>query len=110
MAGNKVEFRESEFKDGFHISGLPMVVITENGNVEPDDEWALFRLTDDGLEWYHYGAEFRADIMGLEIRGQRAVEERFPHYKTEEEAIEAKSQLSLEERKRTIIRSVKPKR
>jgi hypothetical protein len=38
MAGQKVESRLSIFDDGLGTSGLPLVVIIENGNVQPDDE------------------------------------------------------------------------
>ncbi len=91
------------------VFGLPLTVIVENGNVEPDDEWALFRLTDDGLHWYGLGAEFAAGIMALQIDKKPAIVE-ISRHSTKEEALEVKRQLSEDERKRTLIRSVKPKK
>jgi hypothetical protein len=114
MAGQKVDFRLSTPEDniqnskGYLIIGMPFVEIIENGNVEPGDEWGLFRLTDEGLSWYSIGAEIAAGIMEIRIRGQRAVEE-ISRFGSKEEAVQAKKNLPDEERSRTLIRSVRPK-
>jgi hypothetical protein len=47
--------------------------------------------------------------MGLKIDGESAVKE-ISRYATEGLALEAKAKLSLEERGRTLIRSVSPKK
>lgn len=103
MAGQKLVFGET-VSDGKICGGLPLVTIVENGNVEDGDEWALFRLTDDGLSFYKEGAEFRAGIMTME----GAVVKLPGHYKTEGEAIVARNQLSTGEKNRTLVRSVRP--
>ena len=115
MAGQKLVDRISTIEDGIKDSktgaimiGLSFTEIIENGNVEPDDEWGLFRLTDDGLSFYREGAEFAAGIMSMRIGGQRAVEE-ITRFKTQEEAIQAKNELSSEEKGRTLLGSVRPK-
>jgi hypothetical protein len=103
MAGSKVIL-------GKDSMGFPVMTIVENGNVQEDDEWGLFRLTDEGLCWYNEGAEFRAGIMGMEIDGRRMVEELSPRYKTREEITMAWDNLSSEEKGRTLIRSVRPRK
>jgi len=96
VAGQKFIYRFSKFE------------IIENGNVEPDDEWALFRLTDDGLAAYRIGFELAAGIMSMTIENKPAVHE-IARYKTREEAIKARDELSPEEKERTLLRSVRPK-
>ncbi len=113
MAGDQTTFRTSTHKDGLMIGdvliiGVPLVVISINGNMKADDEWALFRLTDEGLSTYEIGYEFAAGIMSLEIEGEPAVVE-ISRHKTKEEAAVAKSKLSPDEQKRTLLRSVRPK-
>lgn len=116
MAGDKLVDRLTTVEDGIigHggaiLVGFPITDIIVNGNIEDGDEWALFRLTDDGLIFYNEGAEFRAGIMGLRIKDKLAVVELSPRYTTEELAIDAWSKLSREERARTLIRSVRPKK
>ncbi len=51
MAGQKVVHRTTTVEDGLKDENGAVIII-ENGNVEPDDEWALFRLTDDGVYAY----------------------------------------------------------
>ena len=115
MAGQRIVLRTSTIQDGIRDStgrcllGIPMAIVTENGNVEQNDEWALFRLTDDGLSLYDVGAEFRMGIMSLRIGGERAVVELNPRYTTKAEANIAWQSLSESERARTLIRSVRPK-
>ena len=98
MAGQKMEM-------GLTSSGLPLVTITED--VGLDDEWGLFRLTDDGLLFYKEGADFRAGIMSMTIADERAVVE-IARYKTRTEAGEMRNKLSKEERGRTLIWAVEP--
>ncbi len=107
MAGQKVVIGETNCRE-HGVGGLPLCTVIENGNVEPDDEWALFRLTDDGLETYQMGAEFAEGIMTLLVRGKPAVEET-ARFKTKEEAVGAKSELSETEKGRTLLRSVRPR-
>ena len=100
MAGQKVI---ETMRDGQSV-----ITVIENGNVEEGDEWGLFRLTDEGLEAYRYGAEFREGIMAMKIDGQPAVQE-VDRLQTQAEAVEARGKLPEEERARTLIRSVRPK-
>ena len=100
MAGQKATIGKTKM-------GLPLVTITEN--VEPDDEWGLFRLTDDGLGFYEEGAEFAANIMSMKIAGKSTVKE-IARRTTKEEAIAVRDDLPKEERKRTLIRPVRPKK
>jgi len=105
MAGQKIVIRKSAVGDGLTdqsgalLIGLTIVEIIENGNVEPGDEWGLFRLTDDGLA---------AGIMGLKIGGEPAVQE-IVRYMTENQAKEARNKFPVDERNRILIRSVRPK-
>ena len=99
MAGNKMGV-------GLTSGGLPLVTITED--VRPDDEWGLFRLTDDGLEFYRSGPDFRAAIMSMEISGRSGVVE-ITRYNTKTEAKKARDKLSEKEKERTLIRAVEPK-
>ncbi len=101
MSGKKVE--EVNFANDF-----PVNVILENGNVEPDDEWALFRLTDEGLRLYQIGYELASEITALKIGVEPAVVE-IDRFNTEVEAREVASRLSAEEKARTLVRSVCPK-
>ncbi len=107
MAGQKVIWGETSVEE-HGVGGLPLCTVIENGNVEPDDEWALFRLTDKGLETYQMGAEFAEGIMTLRIGGEPAVKET-ARFKTKEEAVGAKSELSETEKGRTLLRSVRPR-
>ncbi len=115
MAGQKIVHRyttEDNYRDenGKPITGLPITEIIENGNIEPDDEWALFRLTNDGLvAYYKIGYEVAACIMSLLIKNQPAVVE-VSRFKTKEEAVKAKGELSPEEQHRTLLRSVRLKK
>ena len=115
MAGQRIIHRRLTLEDGIKnergaiITGLPIVEIIENGNVELGDEWGLFRLSDDGLwAYYEIGYEMAAGIMGLFIEDKPAVQE-IACFKTKEEAVKAKGELSPEEQHRTLIRSVRPK-
>ncbi|KKS39394.1 hypothetical protein A3E04_01645 [Candidatus Kuenenbacteria bacterium RIFCSPHIGHO2_12_FULL_42_14] len=114
MAGQKIVIRKSAVGDGLTdqsgalLIGLTIVEIIENGNVEPGDEWGLFRLTDDGLAAYKIGAEVAAGIMGLKIGGEPAVQE-IVRYMTENQAKEARNKFPVDERNRILIRSVRPK-
>ena len=110
MAGQKLLHGTVGLGDdiqGRQVGGYPLVIIVENGNVEAGDEWGLFRLTDEGLAWYNEGAEFAAGIMRMEIDGKSAVKE-IARKKTEAEAVAFRCSLPLEERRRTLIRSVRP--
>jgi len=107
MAGQKLVLGET-VSDGRFCGGLPQVTIVENGNIQRDDKWALFRLSDDGLMFWHAGPDFRAEIMTLEVGGKRVVKELSPRYQTEEEAETARVKLPHLERSRTLIRSVRP--
>ncbi len=102
MAGQQIEM-------GVSPMGLPMMKITENSKVEEGDEWALFRLTDDGLDFYKEGGDLAAGIMSLQISGKLAVKE-IQRYGRERDAHEARALLTKEERGRTLIRSVRPKK
>ncbi len=114
MAGHKLVEHLTTIEDGLRnehgatIIGMPITVIIENGNVEPDDEWALFRLTDAGM-WAYFvvGCEMAEAILSILIDDKPAVEE-VGRYRTEEEAVEAKCKLSPEEQHRTLLRSVRP--
>jgi hypothetical protein len=98
MAGQKI------------VCSRSFIEIIENGNIQPDDEWGLFRLSDDGLwAYYEIGCEMAAGIMGLSIKNKSAVQE-ISRFKTREEAVKAKDELSPEEQHRTLLRSVKPKK
>lgn len=115
MAGPKImrSYITSEdgitYDGGTPICGYPMVTIIENGNVKPDDEWALYRLTDDGVyAHFEVGCEMAAGIMGLVINGERVVKE-IARFKTEAEAVDTFNNLSPEEQHRTLLRSVRPK-
>lgn len=114
MAGQKIVRRLTTLEDrykgpgGTIVIGLPLTEIIENGNVEDGDEWALFRLTDDGLSCYQIGCEFAANIMDCLIKNKPAVEE-VCRYKTEAEARQALDQLPQAEQERTLLRSVEPK-
>ena len=117
MAGNKFVSRKSTVEDGFiDRSGaiwldLPIVEVVINGNIKPNDEWALFRLTDDGMwAYYEIGCEMAVGILGLSIKNKSAVEELSPRYKTEEEAKQVKAKMSAEEQKRILICSVRPRK
>jgi hypothetical protein len=108
MAGPKIILGKTVSGVG-RTGGYPLVTIIENGNVQEDDEWALFRLTDDGLSWWQEEPDFRMGIMSMEISGQRAVREISPRYPTRSEAFAARSQLSADEQERTLVRSVNPR-
>lgn len=103
MAGQKVEFRPSVVADGVAFIGVPMMIITENGNAKPGDDWVLYRLTDEGLGLYQEGAEFAANIMSI----VGSVIE-ISRHGSKEEALEAMNRLSTKEKRRTLIRSILP--
>ena len=90
--------------------GYPTVTIIENGNVEKGDEWALFRLTDEGQLFYNEpnAPDLRACIMSIKIDSKPAVVELVPRYTTEQKAIDALNKLSKKEKARTLLRSVRP--
>jgi hypothetical protein len=108
MAGQKLVQGVTKCTDPIGVGGLPLVTIIDNGHIQKGDEWALFRLTDDGLSYYRMGYEFASEIMFLKISGKRAVVELTPRYQTEAEALQAREKLSVLEQKRTLIRSVRP--
>lgn len=105
MAGQKVTMTVTEPTDKW-AGGLPLAIIEED--VQPDDEWGLFRLTNDGLGMYNEGFELAASIMSMYIGKKRAVVE-ISRHKTREEAKEAWDELSKKEQERTLIRAVSPK-
>ncbi len=100
MAGQKLE-------PNLTRGDILCFTVIENGDVEQGDEWALFRLTDDGLSVFCEGGGFEMSIMSLHIKGGRAVEE-IARFKTPKEAVEARDELPPEEQRRTLIRSVRP--
>jgi hypothetical protein len=108
MAGQKLILGETTTEGG-QTGGLPLVTVVENGTTEANDEWALFRLTDDGVSLYREGPDFRAGIMWIKLGGQSVVVEIHPRHKTEQQATCAWEKLSGKERDRTLIRSVRPK-
>jgi len=114
MAGNKVIDRVTTIEDGIKdktgavICGLPIVKVVINGNVETNDEWILYRLTDDGVAAYRELPELRSGIMSVLIAGENAGEE-VARFKTEGEAVDHLKQLPPEEKLRTLVRSVRPK-
>ncbi len=59
--------------------------------------------------YFEIGCEMAEGIMGLRIDNQPAVVE-ISRHKTEEEAVKARDELSPQERNRTLLRSVRPKR
>jgi hypothetical protein len=109
MAGDKLIAGKTVSRNG-STGGFPLVTVETNGKVEKDDEWALFRLTDRGIGFWRAGPDFRAGIMSLEISGQRAVREIPGRFRTEEDAVTAHSKLSDDEKARTLVRSVRPKK
>jgi len=86
--------------------GLPLGTISED--VKPDDEWGLFRLTDDGVRIYKEGAELAAGIMGIYCKEERVVKE-VMRRKKRSQAEEEWKKLPKAERERTLIRAVRPK-
>ncbi len=113
MAGHEyipVNFPSKSWLDSLtSVTGIPHILVVENGHKEDGDEWALFRLTDDGLSWYLEGCEFAAGIMTLKIEGKPAVVE-ISRHATEDEAKTARAALPEDELRRTLIRSVRPKK
>jgi len=104
MAGEKITMGVTDCSC-FGVGGIPPVTITEN--IQPDDEWALFRLTDVGLECYKMGCEFTAGIMSLYIDGKPAVNE-LARRKTKEEAKVIWAEFPESKRERILIRAVRP--
>jgi hypothetical protein len=108
MAGDRIDVRDTGV---FDSSGRELTknVIVVNGNVEPGDEWAHFRLTDEGLvAYYDIGCEMKAGILGITFRDEPVVHE-VARFSNESKAREEWGKLSADEQHRTLIRSVRPK-
>ncbi len=83
--------------------GVSLTVIDVNGNIKPEDEFALFLMTEKGFSFYKEGGEFRAYITNLVIGDEPACTELPGRFKSMDEAIKARDAMPEDKKMLTLI-------